>query len=161
MNQPLTEKLTACMEQAVRNNEAAGIDLLIRRKGEDMAFAGECIMSAGALDVAMIPATMKKGRPGVMMTVLCRKADHNAVLDAVFRHTSTIGVREHLCGRHVLARRESTLTLADGKTVRMKTSEGHGVVREKFEHDDLAAIAGDSGESIAEVLASIQSSAGR
>ena len=39
MNQPLTEKLTACMEQAVRNNEAAGVSLLIRRKGGDMAFA--------------------------------------------------------------------------------------------------------------------------
>ena len=129
--------------------------------GEDLAFAGERIISAGALDVAMLPATMKKGRPGVVMVILCRRPDHDAVLDAIFRHTSTIGVREHLCGRHVLARRESTLTLADGKTVRMKTSEGHGVVREKFEHDDLAAIAGDSGESIAEVRASIQSSAGR
>ena len=129
--------------------------------GEDMAFAGECIMSAGALDVAMIPATMKKGRPGVMMTVLCRKADHNAVLDAVFRHTSTIGVREHLCGRYILPRREGTVTLADGKSVRMKTSKGHGVVREKFEHDDLAAIARDSGMPIAEVRASIQNPAGR
>jgi uncharacterized protein (TIGR00299 family) protein len=79
--------------------------------GEDMSFAVERMMSAGALDVAMIPATMKKGRPGVVMTVLCREANHDAVLDALFRHTSTIGVREHLCGRYVLARREGAVSL--------------------------------------------------
>jgi uncharacterized protein (TIGR00299 family) protein len=129
--------------------------------GEDMSFAVERMMSAGALDVAMIPATMKKGRPGVVMTVLCREANHDAVLDALFRHTSTIGVREHLCGRYVLARREGAVSLADGKRVRVKTSEGRGVAREKFEHDDLAAVARESGVSVAEVRASIQNSAGR
>jgi uncharacterized protein (TIGR00299 family) protein len=129
--------------------------------GEDLSFAVERMMSAGALDVAMIPATMKKGRPGVVMTVLCREANHDAVLDALFRHTSTIGVREHLCGRYVLARREGAVSLADGKRVRVKTSEGRGVAREKFEHDDLAAVARESGVSVAEVRASIQNSAGR
>ena len=129
--------------------------------GEDMAFAGERIMSAGALDVAMLPATMKKGRPGVVMLVLCAKAAHDVVLDAVFRHTSTLGVREHLCRRHVLARHEGVATLAGGATVRVKTSEGRGVVREKLEHDDLASVARASGASLAEVRASFHGSAGR
>ena len=129
--------------------------------GEDMAFAGERIMSAGALDVAMLPATMKKGRPGVVMLVLCAKAAHDVVLDAVFRHTSTLGVREHLCRRHVLARHEGVATLAGGATVRVKTSEGRGVVREKLEHDDLASVARASGASLAEVRASFRGSAGR
>ena len=129
--------------------------------GEDMAFAGERIMSAGALDVAMLPATMKKGRPGVVMLVLCAKAAHDAVLDAVFRHTTTLGVREHLCRRHVLARREGVATLAGGETVRVKISEGRGVVREKPEHDDIAAVARASGASLAEVRALFHGSAGR
>lgn len=129
--------------------------------GEDMAFACERIIAAGALDVAMLPATMKKGRPGVVMLVLCTPADHDVVVDAMFRHTTTLGVREHICGRHVLSRREGAVAFPGGETVRVKTSEGRGVAREKFEHDDLAAVARAKGVSLAEVRASLQGSAGR
>ena len=108
--------------------------------GEDLAFAADEIRAAGALDVCEIPAIMKKGRPGTVFVVLCRPGDRDRVLKAVFGHTTTIGVREALKRRAVLRRREETAETVLG-AVRRKVSEGFGVTREKFEHDDLAAIA--------------------
>lgn len=118
--------------------------------GEEIAFACERIFEAGALDVLTIPATMKKGRPGVVLEVLCAKPRHDEVVATIFRHTSTIGVRECTCRRSVLSRQTETTTLPDGSTIRRKISEGYGVVREKFEHDDLAACATKNNLSLAE-----------
>ena len=120
--------------------------------GESIAFACERIFEAGALDVLTIPATMKKGRPGVILLALCSPDKKDAVTRAMFRHTSTLGIRETTCRRSVLSRREATATMPDGSTVRRKLSEGYGVVREKFEHDDLADYAKKNGLSLCEAL---------
>ena len=109
--------------------------------GEEIAFACERLFAAGAKDVLTIPVTMKKGRPGVMIQALCAVADHDALVAAMFRHTTTLGIRETRCRRQVLARREETVALSDGKTVRRKVSEGYGVSRTKLEFDDVAAAA--------------------
>ena len=95
---------------------------------------------------------MKKGRPGVVLEVLCAKSRHDDVVAAMFRHTSTIGVRECVCRRSVLSRREETTALPDGTAIRRKISEGFGVTREKLEHDDLAAYATKNGISLDEAL---------
>ena len=105
--------------------------------GEGLSFAAERIFEAGALDVAFIPATMKKGRPGIVLEVLAPPEKRNQVVAAVFRHTSTIGLRAGNCRRMVMKRREE----AGGAAVRVKVSEGFGAVRRKVEHDDLAAFA--------------------
>ncbi|MBO4448867.1 MAG: nickel pincer cofactor biosynthesis protein LarC [Kiritimatiellae bacterium] len=120
--------------------------------GEDMAFASERIFGAGALDVVFLPATMKKGRPGVVLEVLAPPPRRDDVLAAIFRHTSTTGLRERICRRVVLDRHEETVEIPSGAKVRIKTCEGHGVVRRKVEHDDVAAIARESGLSIGEAL---------
>jgi len=109
--------------------------------GEEIAFACERLFAAGAKDVLTIPVTMKKGRPGVMIQVLCAVADHDALVAAMFRHTTTLGIRETRCRRQVLARREETVVLSDGTTVRRKVSEGYGVRRAKLEFDDVAVAA--------------------
>jgi len=119
--------------------------------GEDIAFACERIFDAGALDVLTVPATMKKGRPGVVLLALCAPDGKDAVTAAIFRHTSTLGVRETICRRSVLSRREETVALPDGSTFRRKVSEGFGVRREKTEHDDIAAYAAEHGISLATV----------
>lgn len=127
--------------------------------GEDIAFACEQIFNAGALDVLTIPATMKKGRPGVMLDVLCDQSRREDVATAIFRHTSTLGIRESVCRRTVLSRREEPVPLSDGTTARRKVSEGRGIVRSKLEHDDLAAYALAHGISIAEARAKISANA--
>ena len=109
--------------------------------GEEIAFACERLFAAGAKDVLTIPVTMKKGRPGVMIQALCAVADHDALVAAMFRHTTTLGIRETRCRRQVLARREETVALPGGTTVRRKVSEGYGVRRAKLEFDDVAAAA--------------------
>ena len=121
--------------------------------GEEIAFACERLFAAGAKDVVTIPLTMKKGRPGVMIQALCAPSVHDAVVAAMFRHTTTLGVRETRCRRHVLARREEAATLPDGTIVRRKVSEGYGVRRVKLEHDDVAAYARKADVPLREVAA--------
>ena len=142
------------------SGEAAGTDAVFELSckvddmtGEEIAFACERLFAAGAKDVVTIPLTMKKGRPGVMIQVLCAPADHEALVAAIFRHTTTLGVRETRCRRQVLARREEAATLPDGTAVRRKVSEGYGVRRVKLEHDDVAAYARKADIPLKEVSA--------
>ena len=119
--------------------------------GEELAFAMERLFEVGALDVTVLPATMKKGRPGHVLTVLCATGRRDGVLHALFRHTTTLGVRARRCRRWVLARREEDVALPDGGTVRRKLSQGFGVQRAKYEYEDLAALARARGVSLWEV----------
>lgn len=118
--------------------------------GEELGFAMEALYEAGALEVYTTPVGMKKCRPGVLLTVLCRPEDKNRLAEAIFRHTTTLGVRENTLRRYTLARREETLETPLGR-VRLKYSAGCGVEREKYEYDDLARIAREEGCGLAEV----------
>jgi len=108
--------------------------------GEEISFAAERIFEAGALEVFTTPVMMKKSRPGLLVTVLFEEESREKVLEAVFRNTSTIGVREVETRRTVLKRTERSMETSFG-TVREKVSEGFGAVRRKFEFDDVARIA--------------------
>ena len=121
---------------------------------EMIGFAAEKIREAGAVEVFTTAVMMKKNRPGTLLTVLCREAQKEAVVQAIFKHTATIGIRETLCRRYVLTRTEETVETALGP-VRRKVSSGYGVQRAKFEHDDLAALAEKSGLSLTEVMEKI------
>ena len=111
---------------------------------EGVGFAMERLFAAGALDVYTVPIGMKKSRPGLLLEALCRPEDREALAEAMFRHTTTLGVRESVCRRHVLARELETLDTPWGP-VRRKTSGGYGVSRAKYEYEDLARIARERG----------------
>ena len=104
--------------------------------GEDLAIAAKRLFEAGALDVTTTPVLMKKGRPGVTLRLLCPPSARAGLVAALFRHTTTIGLRETACHRYLLQRRTETETLPDGTTLRRKVSEGYGVRRVKTEADD-------------------------
>ncbi len=123
--------------------------------GEQIAYACEKLFEGGALDVFTQSVYMKKGRPGVLITVLCREEKKNEILALIFKHTSTIGVREYRPLRHEMRREELTRQTPVGE-VRVKRSEGFGTVREKVEFDDLARIADEKGISVSELLAKIE-----
>jgi len=108
--------------------------------GEALGFAMERLYDAGAVEVFTAPVGMKKCRPGVLLTALCRESEREAVVSAMLRHTTTLGVREATLRRHVLARRVETADTPLGP-VRVKVSEGCGVTRRKWEYDDLARAA--------------------
>lgn len=118
--------------------------------GEDVGFAVEQLFAAGALDVFTTPIGMKKNRPAVLLTCLCRIDQREKMTRVLFEHTTTLGVRETVCRRSILHRITRTQTTPWGD-VRIKRSEGWGVIREKPEHDDLAAIARQTGKSLEEI----------
>lgn len=121
---------------------------------EAVGFAMEQLFASGALDVYTTPIGMKKNRPGVLLTCMCREDDREAMLRTIFRHTSTLGIRVSVCDRYTLSRRQYAVQTPDGE-IRVKESSGWGVLRRKAEFEDLAHIARQTGKSIAEVLDTI------
>ena len=118
---------------------------------ESLGFAQERLMTAGALDVYTTGIGMKKNRPGVLLTCLCRPDQRETMLSLLFRHTTTLGVREHRWGRTILSRNER-VEETDAGPVRIKTAQGWGVQREKPEFEDLASIARKKGISLSEAV---------
>ena len=117
--------------------------------GEAAGFAMEQIFAAGALDVYTVPIGMKKSRPGILLRALCHGTEKEAVIRAMFGHTSTIGIRECRVGRYVLERRMETLHTPWGE-VRRKISAGYGTERKKLEAEDLCRIAREKGVGMEE-----------
>lgn len=113
----------------------------------------DALLAAGALDAWATPILMKKGRPAVTVSALCRRDDAAAVRSALFRESTTIGVRETEVIRHALERRTSSVVV-DGHQIAVKLAEDGGeVVNVSVEWDDVARVAGESGRAAADVLA--------
>ena len=119
--------------------------------GEELGYAFEKLFTAGARDVFSTPITMKKNRPGILLSVLCSPSEKDSLIRAIFKYTTTIGIREKLLKRYVLDRSED-IELAEGVYVRRKEVSGYGVSRSKYEFDDLRKIADAKGISLREAL---------
>ena len=122
--------------------------------GEAIGFAMERLLDVGALDVYWTSVGMKKNRPGILLTCMCRPLDREKMVELLFRHTTTLGVRESAFRRYTLSRESKTIQTPDGD-IRVKVSTGYGVVREKPEFDDLAKIARETGKSLSELQKNI------
>ena len=122
---------------------------------EAISFSMERLFDAGALEVYTTPAGMKKSRPGTLICALCPEAAREAVVEAMLRHTTTIGIRESLCRRYVLERHIESIETPYG-VVRRKDSCGYGVTRSKYEYDDLARIAEERRISLSEAAALVE-----
>lgn len=122
--------------------------------GEAIGFAMERLLDAGALDVYWTSVGMKKNRPGILLTCMCRPLDREKMVELLFRHTTTLGVRESAFRRYTLSRESKTIQTPDGD-IRVKVSTGYGVAREKPEFEDLAKIARKTGKSLSELQRSI------
>ena len=117
---------------------------------EAIGFAEEQLFAAGALEVYTIPAQMKKSRPGILLSVLCQEKEKAKIIRLIFQHTTTLGIRENISRRYILSRDVKNIKTELGD-VRVKMSSGYGVVREKFEYEDIARIAREQGISLADV----------
>ena len=116
---------------------------------EDMAYATKALIENGAKDAFVTPVIMKKGRSGMLLTVLCTAIDKERFVSLIFKHTSTIGIRVKETERIILNRHEETVHTKLGD-VRVKYSEGYGVKREKPEFEDLRKLAEENNISVAE-----------
>ncbi len=122
---------------------------------EAVGFAIERLFSTGALDVYTVPIGMKKSRPGILLSVMCEVADREIILEAIFKHTTTLGIREKICKRYILNREIQAENTKYGM-VHKKVSKGYGVVREKYEYEDIAEIARRENKSFSEVMKDIK-----
>ena len=145
-----------CVRAMLGQTEEAGDEIaelccnLDDMTGEDIGFAMEALLAGGALDVFTTPIGMKKSRPGVLLTVLCRPAEREKMAKLLFANTTTLGVRVGTRSRYTLRRSEEKIRTLYGP-VRRKISQGYGVRREKLEYDDLVKIARTQGKSLAQV----------
>ena len=103
----------------------------------------QALVAAGALDVQTWPVQMKKGRAGFRVEVVAPEEFAEAVTAALFRHSTTAGVRRWVAERATLARRQVTVQLAPDVAVRVKVLEQPDAegVRVKPEYDDVLAAA--------------------
>ena len=118
--------------------------------GEKIGFVTELLMEQGALDVYTTAIGMKKNRPGIMLTCMCKKEDKSKFLNIIFQHTTTLGVREYICNRYKL---ERSIEIVDTKygQIREKMAVGYGVMKKKLEYNDLARIAKEQNKTIDEI----------
>ena len=116
---------------------------------EAISFAMERLFEGGAYEVYTVPIGMKKSRPGTLIRVMCDEQNKENILHILFKHTTTIGVRETVMHRHILERNIERIQTPYGE-LRRKVSSGYGVLRSKYEYDDLSRIAKEENISLEE-----------
>ena len=116
--------------------------------GEHLALGLTALLEAGALDAWLTPVTMKKGRPGHVLSCVCNPVDIAALTMVIHRSTGSLGVRQRVLERSTLPRRFVTVEVA-GFEVAVKVSP----VRAKPELDDVVRVAKETGMTLSEVEA--------
>ena len=108
--------------------------------GELLGYTEELLFNNRALDVFFTPIYMKKNRPAVMLSCLCKTEDRDKFTDLMFKHTTTRGVRYADYARAKLNSAFEEIH-TDAGIVRRKISTGKNVVKAKLEFEDLRKIA--------------------
>jgi hypothetical protein len=108
---------------------------------EYLAAVVDVIRNAGALDVVLLATTMKRGRPGSRVEVLCRPSDSTRLEEMLLVETTTIGVRRRDVRRHALARTTISVTVL-GHSISAKVATlPDGSTRAKPEFADVQRVA--------------------
>ena len=120
--------------------------------GEYLAAAAETLRGAGALDVVLLPTTMKKGRPGLRVEVLARPQDADRLEEHLLTQTTTIGVRRSTVERRALPRQVRVVdVLGHPVAVKLVTLPG-GALRAKPEYEDVRRVAEATGRPAADIF---------
>ena len=120
--------------------------------GETLAYALERLLDGGALDAWFTPITMKKGRPAVVLSVLCRPGDAPALRQLVLRETTTLGVRWRLMEREIAERSTDRVDTPWGPVRRKLKHLAGRIVSVKPEFEDCARLAREHGVPLQDVL---------
>ncbi len=119
---------------------------------QTIAYCIERVIAEGALDAYAVPIHMKKGRSGVMLTVLCDVAKVAVMEGILFRETPTLGVRRRVQERTKLPRRQEAVSTPYGD-IRMKVGESAGITTATPEYEDCKAAALRHNVALREVMA--------
>jgi uncharacterized protein (TIGR00299 family) protein len=127
---------------------------------EELGFAMERLLEAGALDVAFVPLQMKKNRPGVLVRVLARPHDGRRLAELLLEHTSALGARVQVVERLIAQRTVETVGTPWGE-VRVKLKHLGGRTLVSPEYEDCARVARSAGVPLSEVYAAALTASGR
>jgi uncharacterized protein (TIGR00299 family) protein len=106
-----------------------------------IGYTTERLLAEGALDVFTTAVQMKKGRPGTLVTVLCKPPDETKLRDILFHESSTLGVRSRREQRRVLGRRHESVATPWGE-VGIKIGSVNGTEFQAApEYEDCRSIA--------------------
>ncbi|HWE25010.1 MAG TPA: nickel insertion protein, partial [Myxococcales bacterium] len=150
--------LRAVLGERVAGQPGGGAGWVVEANLDDLspqlvAAALEAVLAAGAADAWIAPVTMKKGRPGHLLGAVVPDGRRAAVEEALFRETSTLGVRAHRVERSVLQREMIEVTTSYGP-VRVKVGRrGEQVLNAAPEFEDCRRIAQERGVAVKEVVA--------
>jgi len=109
------------------------------------------LFQSGALDVTLTPVIMKRSRPGIVLSALVNPAQVEAVVQAIFQETSTLGIRVQPVTRYTLPRKVERLRLRQG-WVRVKTACVGNAAKFIPEFQDCQKIADKTGRPVREIL---------
>ncbi|WHZ03765.1 nickel pincer cofactor biosynthesis protein LarC [Neobacillus sp. YX16] len=105
--------------------------------GETLGYVMEKVLKHGALDVYFTPVTMKKSRPGSLITVLTKPQDSMAMEELLLKETSTFGVRKSECKRRILSRRFDKIETPYGKLTVKIGYEGDKIYKITPEYEEI------------------------
>lgn len=111
----------------------------------------DSLLENGALDVFLTPVQMKKGRPGILLSVIARRGSTERLVDIIFREGTTLGVRFTEMGRLSLPRSTKSVQTRFGPVGVKLAGRGDGVVTMSPEYDDCRKAAREHGVPLAQV----------
>ncbi len=142
---PAESDRVAMLETNLDDMNPQGYDLLIER-----------LLAHGALDVTLTPVIMKRGRPGIVLSVLADPAKVEPVLRVLFAETTTLGVRVQEVARRLLARELTEVATRFG-LVRVKVAKAEGrSVKARPEYQDCKRIAEQTGLPLRDVVREVE-----
>ena len=117
---------------------------------EDFEPLFEILLENGALDVYLTGVLMKKSRPAIKLSVLLKPENRNTILDLVFKHTTTLGLRIRAVDKLMIDRQIKKINTSLGP-VSIKMGKYGGFVKMKAEYEDIKKLAIEHKKSILEV----------
>lgn len=134
------------------SNEVINISTNIdNMTGEQLGYLYEKLMEKGALDVAFIPAFMKKNRPAYVVNIMTQEQNKENIIYTLFKYSSTIGMRIEKMERVVMNRKIVEKEVL-GEKIRVKEISYKDITRFSPEYEDIKRIAKIKNISIDEVL---------
>lgn len=111
----------------------------------------ERLFEVGALDVFLTQVIMKKGRPGILLTVLCNEDNIEGIISTLFKETTTLGLRFYRASRRIL-KREIVEGCLGNERIRIKVARFDGYKKATPEYEDCKRIAKDKGLPLIDIM---------